>query len=112
MQPLINDATTAILRAIRLNFLNFQNLRFEEIRSRSWASATFSGARHELTLLLEGDGAAEAANAFVHGLEAAEFTLRGHIMADIGVVADERGAALGGAPQVRLRIEALTVEEG
>jgi hypothetical protein len=84
----------------------------EDIRSRSWASATFTGARHMLALRLDGTGADAAADAFLAALDSREFNLRGHIVADIGLVSDERSTGPGGAPRVRIRIEALTVEEG
>lgn len=111
MRPMTNDATTALLRAIRMNFMNFTGLTFDEIRSRSWASATFAGARHELVLRLEGEGAEVAADVFVAGLEAAEFKPRGHIVADIILVSRERAWTAEGQPRVRLAIEALTVED-
>ena len=107
MKPL-NDATTALLRAIGLNFMNFA-VTLEEVRSRSWASATFAGARHELSFRIEGQGAAAAADAFLAHLEAAEFDLRGHILADIALVSDERR---DGEDAVRISLEALTVEDG
>jgi hypothetical protein len=105
MPPLREDATTALLRAI-VNFMNFE-VSFEEIRSRSWASVTFTGARHEIALRLEGDGADEAADRFCSHLDLAEFDLRGHILADIALVTRE-AAEDGG---VRIEIEALTVED-
>ena len=103
-----NDATSAVLRALRVNFVNL-TLTFEEMRSRSWASVTFVGARHELTFRLSGEGAAEAADQFVRHLEAKEFDLRGHIMADIALVSEERR---DGEDWVRISLEALTVEDG
>jgi hypothetical protein len=105
MQPLTQDATTALLRAT-LNFLDFGAV-FEEIRSRSWASLTFTGARHEIALRLEGEGADEAADRFCANLGAAEFDLKGHLLADIALV--KREAAREGG--VRIRLEALTVED-
>lgn len=105
MKPMI-DATTALLRALSGTFENFRMV-IEEICSRSWASATFAGARHEITFRIEGDGAGAAADAFLANLSAAEFSLRGHIMADIVLVAVERRAA-GDAATICL--EALTVE--
>ena len=107
MQPLTNDATTALLRAFRAQFVNFGPPLFEEIRSRSWASVTFTGARHEVALRLEGEGAEAAAHDFAEKLDVLEFRLRGHILADIALVARESMA--DGA--VRLRLEALTVED-
>ena len=103
-----SDATTAFLRAIGVNFVNLA-VCIEEIRSRSWASATFVGARHELTFSIAGDGTVEAADHFIRHLEAKEFELRGHIMADIALVSEERR---DGEDKVRISLEALTVEDG
>jgi hypothetical protein len=103
----VRDATSAFLGAIGMNFRNF-SFTVEEIRSRSWASATFTGARHELTFRIAGDGAREAADAFLANLSAAEFQLRGHIMADIALLWEERK---DGEDGVRISLEALTVEE-
>jgi hypothetical protein len=102
-----NDATAAFLRAIRVNFVNLV-LTVEEIRSRSWASATFAGARHELSFRLEGEGAGAAADAFLATLTAAEFDLRGHILADIALVSEARS---DDGNVVRISLEALTVED-
>lgn len=112
MQPLTNDATTALIRAIRERFVAFPDLVFEEIVSRSWASVTFTGARHALVLRLDGAGADEAASAFLADLDAAEFRLRGHVLADIALVRQERTTGPAGLPQMRLTLEALTVEDG
>ncbi|MEA1014886.1 hypothetical protein [Sphingosinicella sp. LY1275] len=84
---------------------------FEEIVSRQWASATFTGARHDLTFRLEGPNAWASADSFLDNLESAEFALRGHILADIALVSEERFADPAGEPRTRLRIEALTVED-
>lgn len=111
MQPLINDATGALLRAIHAAFAGFPGATIEEISSRAWASATFAGARHELALRLEGEGAEQAADALTGRLAAAEFRLRGHLVADIALISEERGAASDGGAFVRMRIEALTVED-
>ncbi len=107
MQPLTTDATTALLRAISANLLNFDAILFEDIRSRTWASVTFTGARHEICLRLDGPGAEAAADLFLATLDTAEFRLRGHILADIALVGREAGPEGG----VRIRIEALTVED-
>jgi hypothetical protein len=101
------DATSALLRSVCASFVSF-DLTVEEIRSRSWASVTFAGARHELVFRIEGEGAAEAADHFIRHLEAKEFELRGHIMADIALVSEERK---DGGDMVRIGLEALTVED-
>ena len=111
MRPLINDATTALLRAICARLERVERVVFEEIVSRQWASVTFTGARHELLFRLEGPTAWAAADCFLHNLGSAEFALRGHILADIALVSEERFANASGEPRARLRIEALTVED-
>lgn len=108
MQPVSNDATTALLRAIRARVDAGLVLSFDEIRSRSWASATFVGARHELSFTLRGSDAANAAQIFVESLETTEFSLRGHILADIALVSYRLEP---GADAAWIWIEALTVEE-
>lgn len=100
------DATSALLRAIAAQFAARDGFAVESIKSRSWASATFVGARHELVFGLCGASAEAAADAFVAGLDCMEFALRGHIVADIALVSDQRRA--DGA---RIAIEALTVED-
>lgn len=104
MTARIIDATSALLRALgdRLD----HPFELDEIESRGWASVTFTGARHTLSLRLRGDGAEASADVFLDGLEAAEFSLRGHILADIVLVARE--SAIDG---VCIRLEALTVED-
>lgn len=68
-----------------------------------WASVTFTGARHLLTLAAE---ASPALDAWLSALPEAEFALRGHVVADLVVDGVRRE---GDAATVRL--EVLTVEE-
>ncbi|HEY0597581.1 hypothetical protein [Sphingopyxis sp.] len=70
---------------------------------RPWASASFVGARHLFPCTLAVGDAAMVGAALQERLSAAEWTLPGHIVADIAV---ERGAA-----QDVLQIEILTVED-
>lgn len=69
-----------------------------------WSSATFTGARHRLTLTGE---AGSGFDAFLAGLGEHEFILRGHVVADVVVTRIERAAGAATAS-----IEALTVETG
>lgn len=105
----MSDATTALLRAISVNFVNLEPV-IEEIRSRDWASGTFAGTRHEWTFRIEGEGAEAAADTFLDGIDEAEFDLRGHILADIALVKQERTSGTDG-PLVRISLEALTVAD-
>ena len=94
-------------RALRVIFVMFgAAVAVETLASRPWASITFSGERHRIALCLPGPGAAAAAEIFLEGLAERDFALRGHILADIALAerSDEDG-------QVRLILEALTVEE-
>ncbi|HET9641172.1 MAG TPA: hypothetical protein VFP12_18430 [Allosphingosinicella sp.] len=102
----MTDAATAFLQAIRARFDDFSGFVIEEIRSRRWASVTFQGARHELAFRLEGEGAETAAGRLLGQLDARNFTLRGHLLADLSLVAQERRPGF-----VRIRLDALTVEE-
>lgn len=86
--------------------MNFTGFVLEEIRSRKWASVTFQGARHELLFRLEGEGAEDAAGHFLGRLEARNFALRGHLLADVSMVEEERRPGFA-----RIRLDALTVEE-
>ncbi|HZU62420.1 MAG TPA: hypothetical protein VFF98_01955 [Novosphingobium sp.] len=52
---------------------------------RPWASATFSGTRHTITLLFDGAGAVAAAEALIAALPEHEFTIRGQLVADATV---------------------------
>jgi hypothetical protein len=107
MPPPLTDGATALLRAVRVHFVHSAGFVLEEIRSRRWASVTFRGARHELVFRLEGEGAEEAAGRFLSSLHARDFPLRGHLLADVSLVAEERRPGCA-----RIRLEALTVEEG
>jgi hypothetical protein len=102
----LTDAASALLQAIRVHFVHFAGFVLEEIRSRRWASVTFQGARHELAFRLEGAGAGSAAARFLSGLDARAFALRGHLLADLSLVAEERRPGFA-----RIRLDALTVEE-
>lgn len=102
----LTDASTVFLQAIRVQVVHFAGFVLEEIRSRRWASVTFQGARHELAFRLEGEGAEEAAGRFLSGLDARNFELRGHLLADVSLVAEERRRGFA-----RIRLDALTVEE-
>jgi hypothetical protein len=76
--------------------------RVEELVCRSWASVTFTGTRHKVTLSVDSAAAAR----FRDGIEEAEFNLPGHILADIAVVSQAREG-----DEVRIALEALTVED-
>lgn len=69
---------------------------------KGWASATFTGARHVLTMA---GTDSDAARAWLGGLAELELTVRGHLVADVAVAATARGDG-----RVTAGVEALTVE--
>ena len=71
---------------------------------KPWASITFSGARFEFTLLVEGEAALDASLRLRATIGCTEFAISGHLVADI-IVANINSDANG----VRLDIEVLTV---
>lgn len=70
--------------------------------STRWASATFIGARHHLSL----DGADDAAfTAWLASLPEVDLPMRGHLVADLEIVSVTRAAG-----RASVSVEALTVE--
>lgn len=67
-----------------------------------WASATFAGARHALTLEA---AAGDALDAWLAALPEADLSFRRTLVADLTVVAVRRG------DPVHVSLEVLTVEE-
>jgi hypothetical protein len=94
-----------LVRAIRAQLAAFAGQVDIDARSTPWASVTFSGARHALTVSLAGPGAGLMADAFLEGLGDREFTIPGHIVADVAVAdcADRDDSTI-------LRLEILTIE--
>lgn len=100
------DASTALLGAIRAALNAESTFVLEEVRTRAWASVTFTGARHEIAFRLEGDTAEFDAGRFLGGLTAREFPMQGHTLCDIALVSEVRRAGWA-----RIELEALTVED-
>jgi hypothetical protein len=71
--------------------------------STPWASVTFTGARHVLTLEAP---ASAALDAWLEALPETEFAIPGHLVADLAVAEMRRDGA-----RVEVRIEVLTVED-
>jgi hypothetical protein len=68
-----------------------------------WASATFTGARHSVTLSAP---PSPALIAWIATLPEAELVLRGHLVADLSVAAARHVDA-----EITIELEILTVEE-
>jgi len=77
-----------------------------DAQSVDWRSLTFTGERHQLELRITGPGSRPIAERMCDGLEDAEFSIPGLIVADIAV-ASAPSLSLDGS--IKLTIEALTV---
>ena len=134
MRTMMRDAHGALLRAVgailsrddRVAHLvgrghDLPGLTIAGVASERWASATFAGQRHRVDIRLRGAAdeveAARAADvgvgaraAIAESLPAAEFDVRGHLVADVALVA--ANTAVGeGITVCDLGFEMLTVED-
>lgn len=98
------DATTLLRRALEHGACE-SGLRLAICASESnrWSSATFTGAQHRFVVTAADDAAFDR---WLRALGEREFTLRGHLVADVALASIVR--AEGRAVVV---IEALTVEQ-
>lgn len=77
---------------------------------RAWASITFSGSRHSLTLLFAGEEAAAAGERFIAALPDHEFAIPRQIVAEASVTEAEH--RLLPSPRLVVHCELLLLEEG
>lgn len=105
----ISPAAAALLRALIARAAVPRNrILLSDSHSVDWRSLTFTGERHVLALRVPGPDSAAIVDRMCDGLEDAEFSFPGVVIADI---------ALAGAPShlpdgsTSLTIEALTVAE-
>ena len=73
-----------------------------------WQSLTLAGERHSIQFRITGPDAEPLAARFIDGIEDAEFSIPGQILADITVARPPRPGPDG---SVMLEMEALTVAE-
>ena len=79
-----------------------------EFRSTDWQSLTFIGEQHRIRLRIPAPGASEIACRLVNGLECDEFSIPGHVVADVALAGEPERQEDG---SMTVAIEALTVEE-
>lgn len=79
-------------------------------REKAWASITFAGARHTISLLFAGSESVSAGEAFIAALPDHEFAIPGHLVADAAVIEVEH--RLLPAPRLVVECELLLLEEG
>ncbi|MEO8547023.1 MAG: hypothetical protein ABI422_01520 [Sphingomicrobium sp.] len=103
----MSRAASGLLRAL-IERIGDQSDRIllSEIQSVDWQSLTFTGETHVMTLRVPGPDADQLVGRLTNGIEDAEFSIPGYLLADI-VVAGGLNRALDGS--ITLEIEALTV---
>lgn len=108
-QIAISPAASALLRALIARSGAPRNrILLTEVKSIDWQSLTFTGERHQILLRIPGPDSMAAVECMCAGLEDAEFTIPGVIVADIAPVGEPQRGPDG---SVSLTIEALTVSE-
>jgi len=105
----MSSAAAALLRALitRADVPRDRILLIDP-QSTDWRSLTFTGERHRIILRVPGPESKSLAKLLGEGLEEAEFTISGVIVADIGA---EGAPNLESDGSTTLVIEALTVAE-
>ncbi|MFN4112800.1 MAG: hypothetical protein ACK4GD_02530 [Sphingomonadaceae bacterium] len=78
-------------------------------QERAWASVTFAGARHRVTLEFAGEAAVAGGEVMIAELPEHEFTLPRQLVADATVCAVQH--TLLPAPKLRVECELLLVED-
>jgi len=105
----MSSAASALLRALIARArVPRDRILLIDVHSTDWQSLTFEGERHHFNLRVAGPDAASVVQCMCHGLEDAEFSIPGVIVADIATVGEPRRARDGAT---ELIIEALTVGE-
>ena len=76
---------------------------------KAWASITFAGTRHSLSILFAGEDAVEAGERFIAALPDHEFMLAGQLVADAGV--SEVDHRIMPDPRLIVQCELLLLED-
>ena len=76
---------------------------------KAWASITFAGTRHSLSLLFAGEEAVEAGERFIAALPDHEFAIPGQLVADAGIVEVEH--RLSPSPRLVVQCNLLLLED-
>jgi hypothetical protein len=103
----ISPAASALFRALAARSgVSRDRILLSDVFSVDWRSLTFAGERHEFELRIAGPESLSVAGRMCAGLEDAEFSIPGIVVADIAVVGTP-ARELDGSTTVT--IEALTV---
>jgi hypothetical protein len=105
----MSDAASALLRLLAARArVPRDRILLSDVHSDDWRSLTFTGERHLFELRIVGPDSTASVERMCAGLDDAEFSIPGTIVADIAV-AGTPAQGLDGS--ISLTIEALTVAE-
>jgi D-Tyr-tRNAtyr deacylase len=108
MKMPMSRAASGLLRALHERAgADSDRILLSDVSSFDWRSLTLEGERHQFRLRITGDNARALMTRLRDGLEDAEFSIAGQIVADIAVT-DTSPAADG---SVTVTVEALTIAE-
>ena len=109
MRLQMSSAASALFRALLARTsVSRDRVLLTEVHSTDWQSLTFVGERHRFGLRVPGPNAQATIDELCRGLREAEFTIPGHVLADIEPATKEGPEPDG---SISLTIEALTIEE-
>jgi len=104
----MSAAASALLRAlIARSGAPRDRILLSELRSIDWHSLTLTGERHEFQLRIPRPDSRAIVQRMCDGLEEAEFSIPGVLVADIGVAGEPN---IGFDGSTSLTIEALTID--
>lgn len=105
----ISAAAGGLLRALLARIPQERDrILLTEQSSTDWQSLTFVGERHEFRFRVHGPAARNVFDLLTAGLAEAEFSIPGHVVADIAVESAPIHEPDG---SISFTIEALTIEE-
>ena len=105
----MSPAASSLLRAlIGRAGVSRDRILLSDVRSVDWRSLTFNGERHQIELRVTAPDSRLIVDRMCAGLEDAEFSIPGVIVADIGVVGEIKSSF---DRSTSVTIEALTVAE-
>lgn len=103
----MSSAASSLLRAlIGRSGVARDRILLSDVHSVDWRSLTFNGERHQIELRVPGPDSRAVVERMCDGLEDAEFSIPGVIVADIGIAGEIRS---GFDRSTTVTIEALTV---
>jgi hypothetical protein len=109
MKNALSQAAGALVRALGARAgVGRDRILLTDVHSTDWQSLTFTGERHQIGLRVTGRDSGQAVARMCEGLEDAEFSIPGIIVADLCLVGSPARTPHG---DTELMIEALTVSE-